>query len=78
MSTSNGDDHSEFELEVEVKAELSLAESSRPEEAGDLPVSEWLFDPVDVQRQEVELRGLREAAEELDGPSRLDQRGEGG
>jgi hypothetical protein len=63
MSPSTGDD----EFEVEVEAELSLSESSRPEEAAALPPSEWLFDPTDVHGEEVELRNLLGAIEELQG-----------
>jgi hypothetical protein len=76
MSTSTGDN--EFELEAEVEAELSLAESSDAEQATGLPVSEWLFDPTDIQREEVELRNLLGAVEELEGEFRHDQRGTGG
>jgi hypothetical protein len=69
MSTRSGDDGRDFEaevdLEVEVEAELSLAESSHPREAADLPVPEWLFDPVDIEREEVELRNILEAIQEL-------------
>ncbi|MFC5752398.1 hypothetical protein [Actinomadura rugatobispora] len=75
MSTPTGDEDLEIELEVDVEAELTLAESSRPEEATGPPVSEWLFDPADVQRQEIELRNLLDAVEELYGGSRPDQGG---
>jgi hypothetical protein len=70
---SNWTEENDFELErleVEVEAELSLAESSRPEEVARRPASEWLFDPTDVQREEIELRNLLGAIEELDGHSR--------
>ncbi|MFI0405740.1 hypothetical protein [Actinomadura sp. 3N508] len=68
MSTTSGDDGFEVEFVAEIEAELSLAESSGPEEAAALPVSQWLFDPVDVEREEVGLRNLLDAAEELEGP----------
>ncbi|GAA2118130.1 hypothetical protein [Actinomadura napierensis] len=65
MSTPTGDEF-EIEFEVEVQAELSLAESSDPERAAGVPASEWLFDPADVEREEVGLRNLLGAAEELE------------
>ena len=57
------------ELEVEVQAELALAESSEPQTPGTSP-AEWLFDPADVEREEVGLRNLLSAVEalELDSP----------
>lgn len=51
----------DFELEIEIEAELSMAESSHAEEVAERPPSEWLFDPVDVEREEIELRGLLDA-----------------
>ncbi|GAA4605392.1 hypothetical protein GCM10023195_18680 [Actinoallomurus liliacearum] len=76
MSMSTGD---EFEIEFEAEAELSLAESSDPERAAGLPASEWLFDPADVEREEVELRNLLGAVEalEADPRSRGRRTGEG-
>jgi hypothetical protein len=69
-------------LEVEVEAELAIAESShpessRPEEAVGTPVAEWLVDPTDTERYEVGLRGLLGAVEaveavEHDGPAASD------
>lgn len=78
MSMSTGDEF-EIEFEAEVEAELSLAESSDPERAAELPASEWLFDPTDAEREEVELRNLLGAAEALEaGPrSRGRRTGEG-
>lgn len=52
-----------YELETQVEAELTLAEASRPEEAAESPVAQWLFDPADVQREEIELRNLLGAIE---------------
>ncbi|MGW3810842.1 hypothetical protein [Micromonospora sp. NPDC005113] len=71
MSTSTGDNDSLHELESVVEAELAMAESSHPAEAADLPVTEWLFDPADAQRDEVELRSLLGAVEALEGDSPL-------
>lgn len=65
MSMTTGDDDFEVEFEVEVETELTLAESSRPAETAALPPSQWLYDPADVEREEVGLRNLLGAAEEL-------------
>jgi hypothetical protein len=75
MSKSIGDDDFEIELEVEIEAEISMSESSRPEEAADRPISKWLFDPADVQREDVERRNLLSAVEELEGDHRPRRRG---
>ena len=56
-------------LDVEVAAELVMAESSHPEELLSMPVTEWLFDPTDVERDEVGLRVLLGAVEALGGHS---------
>ncbi|MBO2448644.1 class I SAM-dependent methyltransferase [Actinomadura barringtoniae] len=69
MSTSTGDEF-EVEFEAEVEAELTLAESGDQERASEIPASEWLFDPIDVEREEVELRNLLGAAGELEAGSR--------
>ncbi|MBO3748347.1 hypothetical protein J5X84_19915 [Streptosporangiaceae bacterium NEAU-GS5] len=53
-------------LEVEVEAELAMVASSHREELLSLPVTEWLFDPTDVERDEVGLRALLGAVEALD------------
>jgi hypothetical protein len=53
-------------LEVEVEAELDLAESSVSEEAAAVPPSEWQFDPADAEREAVELRSLLGAVEALE------------
>ncbi|GAA3076802.1 hypothetical protein [Streptosporangium carneum] len=72
MSVPSGEGDFLYELEVEVEMELTVAEASRPEEAAGLPVTEWLFDPTDVEREEVGLRGLLGALEALEGDSRPD------
>lgn len=53
-------------LEVEVEAELTIAESSHPEEVADLPVTEWLYDPADAERYQVGLRGLLDAVKAVE------------
>ncbi len=61
-------DETEFlhELEIEVEAEVIRIESSRPEDAAGLPVTDWLFDPTDAEREEIGLRGLLAAVEVLE------------
>jgi hypothetical protein len=65
------------DLEIEVEAELHLAESSRPEEVIELPVDEWPFDPTDVQREEIDLRSLLGAVKAIedDAPRHDDRSG---
>ncbi|MGJ6966803.1 hypothetical protein ACSDR0_33305 [Streptosporangium sp. G11] len=70
MSTPTGENHHLHELRVEVETELILVESSHSEEVADLPVTEWLFDPADVQRDEIGLRSLLGAVEALEGDFR--------
>jgi hypothetical protein len=54
------------ELEIEVALELGMARSSdKPGAAGEWP-SEWLFDPGDVDREEVGLRNIQGALEALE------------
>ncbi|MFE9694263.1 hypothetical protein [Micromonospora sp. NPDC005806] len=65
MTTPMGD-NALHELKAEVEAELAMAESSHPEEAAGVPVTEWLFDPADAQREEVGLRSLLGAVESLE------------
>ncbi|MEV0586190.1 hypothetical protein [Nonomuraea sp. NPDC050310] len=60
------------ELRVEVEVELTIAESSRPEEEMALPITEWRFDPADVEREEIGLRGLHDAVEALEEGHRRD------
>jgi hypothetical protein len=67
MSAPTGQGDFLHELKVEVEMELTMAESSHPEEAVNLPVAEWLFDPTDVQREEVGLRSLLGAIEAVEG-----------
>ncbi|MBE3013490.1 hypothetical protein IL992_30570 [Microbispora sp. NEAU-D428] len=70
MSAPSGDDDVLHELEVEVEAEVTLVESSHPEEAVGLSVADWLADPADVEREEIGLRGLLDAIEVLRDGSR--------
>jgi hypothetical protein len=72
MSTPADDNAFLYTLELNVRAELTLAETSQPEEETDgAPIGEWLLDPADVQRYEVGLRtllGAVEAMEDGSGP----------
>ena len=70
MSTPTGDNAFLHELELDVRTELTLAETSQPEEEADgVPTVEWLPDP-DAQRYEVSLRNLLGAIEALEDGSR--------
>jgi len=73
MTSPSGDYAFEVELELEVKTELTLAETSQPEEEpfGE-PIGEWLTDPADIQRYEIGLRTLTGAVEALEDGSRPD------
>ena len=71
MSIPTGDNAFLHELELNVKAELTLIETSQPEEeAAGVPIDEWLSDPADDQRYEVNVRSLLEAVEVLEDGSR--------
>jgi hypothetical protein len=55
------------ELQSEVTLELAIARSG---DAADVPgesSAEWLFDPIDVEREEVGLRNIQGALEALEG-----------
>jgi len=71
MSTPTGDNAFLHELELTVRAELTLAEASQPEEQADgMPGEEWPPDPDD-QRYDVVLHtllGAVEALEDASGP----------
>ncbi|WP_433427811.1 hypothetical protein [Nonomuraea sp. CA-141351] len=75
MSAPSGEDDFLYELQLEVEAEVTLVEASHPEGAAGLPVTEWLFDPTDAEREEVGLRGLLDAVEALEDGSRPDDHG---
>ncbi|MEH0985306.1 hypothetical protein [Micromonospora sp. CPCC 205556] len=65
------------ELETEAEAKLAMAAASHREEAIKLPVTEWLFDPADAQRDEVGLRSLLGAVGALEGDPRFGRRTDG-
>ena len=67
MSTPIGENSFLHELELNVSTELTLAGSGQPEEeAVDLSMDEWLFDPADAQRYEIGLHNLLGAVEALE------------
>jgi len=67
MSTPIGDHAFLHELELNVRTELILAETSQPEEeAAGVPIEQWLSDPADDQRYEATLRSLLGAVEALE------------
>jgi len=69
MSTPTGDDPFLHQLEVTVSLELTLTETSLPEEQADgVPGDEWPSDP-DVQRYDVGLRALLGAVDALEDAS---------
>jgi len=74
MSLPTGDNAFLHELELNVKAELTLIETSQPEEeAAGVPIDEWLSDPADDQRYDINLASLLGAVEALEdgsGPGR--------
>jgi hypothetical protein len=74
MSIPTGDNAFLHELELNVRTELTQAETGQPEdEAVGVPIDEWLLNPVDTQRYEVGLRDLLGAVEALEdgsGPGR--------
>jgi len=69
MSTPTGDNAFLHELELNVRTELTQAETSQPEDAASIPIEEWLSDPADAQRYEATLRSLLGAVEALEGGS---------
>jgi hypothetical protein len=74
MSDPTGDGKFLSELEIEVKAELDLAESSGSEEVIGEASAEWLYESIDVQREEIGLRSLLGAVEAIEGDPRSDDR----
>ncbi|WP_194909319.1 hypothetical protein [Catenulispora rubra] len=65
MSTPNEYD-SLHGLEIEIEAELTVAESTYPPDVTDAPVTEWLSDPADDERYEVGLHGLLDAVKAME------------
>jgi hypothetical protein len=68
MSSPTGDNAFLHELELNVRSELTLAETSQPDEET-VSIDELLFDPTDVQREEAGLRSLLGAVEAMEDSS---------
>jgi hypothetical protein len=68
MSSPTGGDEVLHGLEIEVEEEIAMVEASHPETEAELPVTEWLFDPTDAEREEVGLRSLLDAVETMEHP----------
>lgn len=61
------DDEFLHELESEVTLELGIARSSDAADATGESSVEWLFDPTDVEREEIGLRNIQGAIDALEG-----------
>jgi hypothetical protein len=72
MTNPTGENAFLHNLEAEVKIELTMAESSHPDESTGGP-ADWLFDPAEAERDEVALRSLLGAVEALEGDSPPDR-----
>jgi hypothetical protein len=68
MTNPIGENRSLHDLEADVESELTMAESSHPDEPTGGP-ADWLVDPEEAERDEVSLRGLLGAVEALEGDS---------
>ena len=67
MNTPTGGNAFLHALELNIRAELTLVETSQPwEDAVRVPIDQWLSDPADDQRYEVGLRSLLGAVEALE------------
>lgn len=70
MSDPNGDDTFLYELEVEVRAELIVAEGGGSAEEAvapiEQPIEQWLVDPLDAEREAIMLRSMLGAVEALE------------
>lgn len=71
MTTPTGDNAFLHELELNVRTELTIAETNQPEvDADGEPTVEWLLEE-DAQRYEMGLRSLLSAVETLENGSCL-------
>lgn len=68
MTIPTGDNRFLDNLEAEVEAELTMAESSHPDESTGGP-ADWLVDPAEAERDEVGLHSLLGAVQALEGDS---------
>jgi hypothetical protein len=67
MSDPTGDGRFLGDLEIEVRTELELAESSGPEEVVGQASAELLYESIEIQREEIGLRSLLGAVEAIEG-----------
>ncbi len=61
-----------YSLEIEVEMRLDLVRSSDPTEELAVPPAEWLFDPTEVEREEIGLGSLLGAIKAVEGHSEPD------
>ncbi|KAB8194097.1 hypothetical protein FH608_018125 [Nonomuraea phyllanthi] len=66
MSDPTGENNVLHELKVVVGLALAMAEVSQAQHTGDLPITEWLLDPAESERERVGLRGILAAITELE------------
>lgn len=66
MTTPTGDEAFLHELEIDVRAELAQADTSLAGDQAGTPMDEWMFDPADAQREDVQLRSLLGAVEAVE------------
>lgn len=66
MNTSSGDDRFLHDLEAGVRAELAETEAGDPEADRTAPITEWLVDPMDIERERAGLQNLLGAVEALE------------
>ena len=59
------------ELEIEVQAELDMEHASRAEEEIGQDPAQWLYDPIDAQRDEVGLRNILGAVDAMEADARF-------
>ncbi|MFI7453109.1 hypothetical protein ACIBQX_36875 [Nonomuraea sp. NPDC049714] len=69
MSSPTDENNFLHELKVVVAIALTTAEASHSQNPRDLSVTEWLFDPIEIERERVGLRGILAAITELENGS---------
>lgn len=66
MSRPIGESNFLHDLKAVVAVELTMAEVSHSQNPPDLPVGEWLLDPIETERAQVGMRGILAAITELE------------
>ncbi|MEV4060094.1 hypothetical protein [Nonomuraea dietziae] len=69
MSYPTGENNFLHELKAVVAIELNTADVCHSQHPRDLPVTEWLVDPTETEREQVGLRGILAAIPELENGS---------